>query len=119
MLRKRNLPTYCDGIVEVYREKPGITSFGAKKNAASLDDLEPVITLAFKEESKRERDFEFAEQRGFNLSMKIRTHIAPGPDSGCKAVIGWSIYDISYIDRTRTEMYLYLEGGRPLGRNDA
>lgn len=51
--------------------------------------------------------------------MKIKTHLAPGPDSGCKAIIDGSIYDISYIDKTRTEMYLYLEGGRPFAGNDA
>ena len=30
-----------------------------------------------------------------------------------KAVIGGTIYGIAHIDRTNTEMYLYLEGGVP------
>ena len=115
MLKKKNLPTYPDGVVAIYRDRQLRTSFGGKENPASTDAMDLVARLAFSEESKRERDFEFAEQRGFNLSMKIRTHSAPGVDSGCKALIGSSLFDVSYIDQTKTEMYLYLEGGYEFG----
>ena len=111
MLKKRNLPTYPDGVVLIYREKPMRTTFGGKENPTSTDDMELVAKLAFSEESKRERDFEFAEQQGFNLSAKIKTHLVSDVDSGCKALIGSKLFDVSYIDQTRTEMYLYLEGG--------
>lgn len=114
MLKKGKLPSYADGIIAIYREKPNSTSFGAKINASSVDDMDLVVTLAYSAQSIRERDFDFAEQMGFNLSAKVKTHFVRGVDSDCKAVIENNLYDISYIDKTKTEMFFYLEGGVPL-----
>lgn len=73
-----------------------------------------VCKLDFAELSKRQQDQEFAEQAGFALSLKIKTRNAPGVDSKCKAVIGNMLYDISYMDKTRAELFLYLEEVRKL-----
>ncbi len=37
-----------------------------------------------------------------------------GVDNKCKAVIDDYLYDVQYIDKSRTEMWLYLEGVRKL-----
>lgn len=115
MLKKRKLPTYNDGVVSIFREKQKGASFGARMNPESLDDLDFVVKLGFTAQSMREQDFVAAEQRGINVSTKIKTHLAPGVDAGCKALINGLIYDVSYIDPTRTELFLYLEGGTPFG----
>lgn len=105
---------YNDGVVYIYREKDKKTDFNAKQNAAALDDLEFVVKLAFEEMSKREQDLDFAEQSGFTLSLKVKTRFVKGVDNKCKAVIDGYLYDISYIDKSRTELYLYMEGVKPI-----
>ena len=79
-----------------------------------MDDMEFVVKLAFEEAAKREQDLEFAEQNGFSLSLKVKTRLFKAADNKCKAVIDGYLYDVSYIDKTRTEMWLYLEGVRPI-----
>lgn len=101
---------YNDGIISIYREKPRRTDFSAKQNVSIYDDMDFIVKLAFEEASKREQDMEFAEQLGFALSMKVKTRYVNGVDNKCKAVIDGYLYDVSYIDKTRTEMWLYLEG---------
>lgn len=110
---------YNDGIVKVYREIDRITDFGAKQNVRTMDNLIFVVKLDFAEQSRRQQDFEFAEQMGFSLSMKIRTRFRPGVDNKCKCIIGNTLYDISYLDSTRTEMYFYLEEVRRLAEYDS
>lgn len=119
MLKQRSkLPTYNDGIVYIYREKTIEASFGAKINPESLEDLDFVVKLNYSSQSVREQDFVFAEARGISVATKIKTHLAPGVDAGCKAIIGDLVYDVSYIDQTRAEMFLYLEGGAPFGNDE-
>ena len=72
------------------------------------------MKLDYEECSKREQDLEFAEQMGFALSLKIKTRYFKAVDNMCKAVIDGYLYDVSYVDKTRTEMWLYLEGVRSL-----
>ena len=110
--RKRN--TYNDGVVRVYRDKAKTTDFNAKRNVTTVDDLDLVVRLDFEESSRREEDLEFAERSGFSLTLKVRTRLAPGVDNACKAVVDGYLYDIRYVDKTRTEMWLYLEGVRAL-----
>lgn len=110
--RKRN--TYNDGVVSVYRDKSTTTDFNARRNAKTLDDLDFVVRLDFEESSRREEDLEFAERSGFSLTLKVRTRLVPGVDNACKAVVDGYLYDIRYVDKTRTEMWLYMEGVRSL-----
>ena len=39
----------------------------------------------------------------------VKNHIK-GVDNKCKAIIDGYLYDVSYVDSTRTELYLYLQG---------
>ena len=82
-----------------------------------LDDMEFIAKLDFEESSKREQDMEFANQNDFSLSLKIRTRYLQNVDNKCKAVIDSYLYDIKYVDKTRTEMWLYMEGVRSLVSN--
>ena len=114
-MRNRNkFSCYNDGVVSIYRDKATRTNFGAKQNTRVLDDMEFIAKLDYEEMSKRQQDQEFAEQSGFSLSMKIHTRLIPNVDSKCKAVIGDILYDVSYIDKTRTDLFLYLEEVRKL-----
>lgn len=101
---------YNDGVAHIYREKGRRSNFAAKENVSALGDMEFIAKLDFEESSKREQDLTFAEQSGFSLSMKIHTRLLAAVDNKCKAVIDGYLYDVSYVDKTRTEMWLYLEG---------
>lgn len=111
---RATLTAFNDGVVQIFRQKDRKTDFGARRNATSLDGLEFVVKLAFAEASKREQDLEFAEQSGFQLAMKVRTRYVPVVESKMKAVIGDTLYDISYMDKDGREMFLYLESVRKL-----
>ena len=110
MQNRPRFSLYNDGMVSIYREKDRRSNFSAKINAGSLNDLEPVAKLAYSETSKRQQDVEFAQQQGFTLTLKIKTRYIRGVDNKCKAVIDGYLYDVSYLDSTRTEMFLYLQG---------
>ena len=109
---------YNDGMVKIYRDRERKTDFGARKNVHTLGDMDFVVKLAFAEQSLRQQDLEFAEQRGFSLTYKIKTRLRREIDNKHKCVIGGYLYDIHFIDKTRTEMYLYLEGVGDIAAND-
>ena len=109
-MQKTKFNRYNDGVVSIYREKGRRTDFNAKQNVSALDNLDFIVKLAYEESAKREQDLDFAEQHGFSLSLKVRTRYVDGVDNKCKAIIGGYLYDVSYIDKTRTEMWLFLEG---------
>lgn len=111
---KRKFSAYNDGVVRIYREKPKSTDFNAKKNAKALDDMDFIVRLDYEEASRREEDLEFAERSGFSLTLKVKTRAVGGVDNRCKAVIDGYLYDVRYIDKNRTEMWLYMEGVRKL-----
>ena len=108
------LSKFNDGVVSIYQEIERKTDFSAKKNVSTLSDLKLLGKLDFEEMSKRNQDLEFAEQSGFSLSMKIKTRYIKEVTNKNKAVIDGYLYDISYIDKTKLEMYLYLEGVKPI-----
>ena len=110
-MNKFKFNRYNDGVAHIYREKEKLTTdFTVKKNVNVLDDMDFIVKLAYEESTKREQDLEFANQQGFSLTAKIRTRYVKGVDNKCKAVIDGILYDISYIDFNKTEMWLYLEG---------
>lgn len=111
---KRKLSTYNDGVVRIYRERPRKTEFGAKRNVSTVEDMDFVVRLDYEEASRREEDLEFAEKSGFSLTLKIKTRAVSGVDNKCKAVIDGYLYDVRYTDKTRTEMWLYMEGVKAL-----
>lgn len=117
-MQKPRFSRYNDGVVSFYREKPNRSNFGARINPTALDGLDFIAKLAFSEESKRQQDLEFADSMQFSLDMKIKTRYIKGIDNKCKAVINGYLYDISYIDTTRTEMYLYMQGVDKIAATD-
>lgn len=113
-MNKPKFPRYNDGVVSIYREKEKRSNFAAKENVSALDDMEFIAKLDFEESSKREQDLTFAEQSGFSLTLKIRTRYLPTVDNKCKAVIDGYLYDIAYVDKSRAEMWLFMEGVKKL-----
>lgn len=106
---KNKFSRYNDGVVLIYRAKEKKTDFNAKRNVSTLDDMEFICKLDYEEMSKREQDLEFAEQMGFSLSMKVKTRFVKAVDNKCKAVIDGYLYDISHLDKSKTESFLYME----------
>lgn len=113
-MMKVEFSKYNDGVVRIYREKERKTDFNARQNVSTLDNMTFIVRLDYQEMSKREQDLEFANQNGFSLSLKVKTRLVAGVDNKCKAVIDGYLYDVSYIDKSRTEMFLYLEGVKQL-----
>ena len=113
-MQKTKFSRYNDGVVFIYREKVKKSNFSAKENVSALDDMDFIAKLDFELSSKREQDLAFAEQNGFSLSLKIRTRLLAATDNKCKAVINGYLYDVSYVDKNRVEMWLYLEGIKEL-----
>ena len=113
-MNKSKFSRYNDGVVMIYRERPRKTDFNAKENVSALDDLDFIVKLDYEESSRREQDVTFAEQMDFSLSLKVRTRYIAAVDNKCKAIINGYLYDIKYVDKTRVEMWLYLEGVRPI-----
>lgn len=113
-----NNKTYNDGIINVYKEKNNLatTNFNEKKNTKTLDDMELVIPLAFKEMSKRQQDFDFANTLGHSLTMKVKTRLVDDVKNSHKVIYAGSIYDIIYLDadRINKELYIYMEEVRPI-----
>ena len=114
-MQKVKFAKYNDGVARIYREKKRSNDFNAKQNVSVLDDMDFIAKLDFEQSAKREEDQTFAEQSGFTLSLKIRTRLVNAIDNKCKAIIDGYLYDVSYIDKNRTEMWLYLEQIRKLG----
>lgn len=113
-MKKKQTKRYNDGIVKLYREVPKRSSFSAKQNVSVLDDMEFIVKLAYEEVSKREQDQEFANQNDFSLALKIKTRYTKNIDNKCKAVINEWLYDVKYADKTKTEIYFYLEEVRKI-----
>lgn len=114
-MKKREFARYNDGMMHIYREKSRQTDFSAKRNVSALEDMEYIAKVAFCETSKREQDLAFAEQNDFSLSLKVKTRFMPNVDNKLKVVIDGYLYDVAYVDKTRTEIYWYLEGVKSIG----
>lgn len=113
-MNKPKFTRYNHGVVSIYREKGKRSNFAAKENVSDLEDMGFVVKLAYEESSKREQDLQFAEQMGFALTLKIRTRCLNLVDNKCKAVIDGYLYDVAYVDKGRTEMWIFLEGVKKL-----
>lgn len=111
---KRMLPSYPDGVLKVYVPKDRKTDFGARRNIEKVDDMEFVCSLCFNVQTIREQDYDFAERSSFKLSLKVRTPRFDLVKSNCLALIGTTLFDVSHIDATQGEMYLYLEEVREI-----
>ena len=110
------ITNYNDGYIRVYKERNKESDFGARKNIKTFDDLEFIVKLAYKECSKRQQDFDFAESRNRTLNIKIKTRFYKNISNYDKVVIKNILYDIVYfdIDREKQEIYFYLEEAREI-----
>ena len=113
---KNKIPYYLDGFLTVYRPNDNKTTFGAKKNVLSVDDMELLYKLAYTQSYKRQQDLEFAESNGRDLSLKVKTRLVSGVRNSDKVIINNTLYDIVYADEDRInhELYLYLEEVRTI-----
>ena len=107
---------YNDGYIRAYKEKNKESDFGARKNIKTFDDLEFIVKLAYKECSKIQQDFDFAESRNRTLNIKIKTRFYKNISNYDKIVINNILYDIVYIDidKENRELYFYLEEVRTI-----
>nr|DAY92764.1 MAG TPA: head tail adaptor [Caudoviricetes sp.] len=110
---------YIDGMVYFYLPGDAETSFGAKKNPKSVEDMKFFAKLAYTEKSKRQQDYENANQNGYELSKKIVTPLYKKVDNKMKVVDDGYIYDIISVDydRVNSEMYLMLHEVRKVETN--
>lgn len=106
-----------DGYIEICVEKDNKTDFSAVVTPKSMNDMNTIVALAYKEQYKRQQDYEFAEANDKTLSIKARTLIYDEVTTNHKAVIDGTLYNIFKIDQDKAErvMYLYLEEDRKLG----
>ena len=109
MLKGGKSTAFRDGVVYIYKDNGAKSDFSALKAPKKLSDMAFIVKLAYKENSRRTQDVEFAEQSGFNLAMKIQTRYVPTVQTKHKAVINGKMYAISYLDKSINDMFLYLE----------
>ena len=105
-----------DGYVSIYMQKDNKTDFSAAITPKNLDAMDKCVDLAYKEQYKRQQDYEFAESSGNTLSLKVRTLLYEIITTKHKAVIGNTVYSIFKIDQEKEDrvMYLFLEEERKL-----
>lgn len=110
MALKRYQQKYTDGIVHIYEDVSPASSFGAKTNVDSMDDLNLICSLRFQEAARRQQDLAWAEMVEINLTRKVKTPLCKLVQSGHQALIGQTLYNISQLDTSleTNELYLYL-----------
>lgn len=112
---RKHLPTYPSGIVEIFQDRAGASTFSAKRNPRTLDDLEAVVTLRYSAESVRESDVSMAHQEGVAITLKLRTPFVDGVSVKQKALVDGKLYDIIRVDPDgRRQLFIYLSGGRAI-----
>lgn len=113
---KSDFDTFTSGILRVCRPRPEVTDFQAVRNITGEGDLDVLYTLAYSEESRRTQDYEFAEQAGRKLDLKVKVRWRPDIDTDQRVLIGRKLYSIYEMDSSsdRRTLYLYLEEERDL-----
>lgn len=113
---RRHLPTYPDGVMEVYRKPPAGSSRAASALPDGTDGLEKVCSLCYSVETMRERDIEFAQQLGVEETLKLRCPLCEFVSPKQLVVIEGCIYNITRIDPSgKRELFVYLGGGVCIG----
>lgn len=121
-MNKKKVSSYNDGIVGVYVENSTLinTDFNVKRNARTIENYDFIMNLFYSEVNARDEDFVFAESMGKKLTMKIKTPLVAGVKSNHKIILNDYVYDIIKIDpdRRNKDLYIYLEGGRKLEKQN-
>ena len=109
MSRKTQQRAYADGMMYLYVRK-------GSANPKTIDDLTPAGKLRFDYRSIRQEDYEFSEQLGRQLALKVNAPLCDIPTAESFVRIGDVLYAIIRIDpdRRKKEMYMYLTEVRRL-----
>lgn len=113
---QKEMKTYNDGYLHIYRQNQAPSDFGAVLNTRTTNDMEYIIKLAYSERSKREEDIEWAESCDRTLSFKAVCPLADFVKTSYQVVCTGKLYSIINIDydRKNREMYLYMEEVRDI-----
>lgn len=113
---KSKFSTFNDGMLYICKPESEVNSFNAVKNPVKRSDLTRTLKLAFCEMSRRDQDLAFAESQGRTLTLKIKTRLHGDITKQHQVLIGDILYSIIHLDpdRSKDEMYLYLEEVRKL-----
>lgn len=117
MKTSKTIAPYRDGYVSFVRPLgSNISSFGAKKNTRSTDDVSPVILLAYDRMTHRQRDLEFAYSVDKELDMKIKCPYHPDVNTKLQAIIEDTLYDVYEVDPdiNNMVMFIYMQENRKL-----
>lgn len=116
-MKTKNKPrVYNDGVCYIVCENKSPSSFAARENGTTAEDFAELYRLMFADVSIREQDLDFAEAIGRSLNRKIKTPLVNGVNARQKVIISNVLYDVvnADIDRSNSEIYLYLEEVREL-----
>lgn len=118
MMRKPYLPSYSSGVLTVVEQKQVMTDFGARRNAKTLDDTNPLASLCYEVVSIRDSDQEFADREAFTLSLKVKCPAFNVVKPDHMVIIDRMLYAIKYMDKDPANIWLYLEEVREI-KDDA
>lgn len=113
---KAKFTNYNDGVLFICKPESDHNDFNAVKNPTKKTELDKIFKLDFTEMSRRDQDMEFAEGQGRTLTMKVKTRLLDQVNKLHQVLIGDVLYSIINVDkdRSRQEMYFYLEEVRNL-----
>ena len=117
MKMRRAIPAFRDGYVSFVRPlESNISSFGAKKNTRTTEDVCQVVDLAYDEKTKRQQDLEFAYSADKTLDMKICCPYHPDVNTKLQAIIENTLYDVYMVDpdKNNMQMFVYMQENRKL-----
>ena len=121
MKMRRVIPAFRDGYVSFVQPLgSNISSFGAKKNTRTTEDVSQVVELAYDEKTKRQQDLEFAYSADKTLDMKICCPYHPDVNTKLQAIIENTLYDVYEVDpdKNNMQMFIYMQENRKLGSVD-
>ena len=117
MKTSKKVAPYRDGYVSFVRPiGSNVSSFGAKKNTRSTDDVTSVVMLAYDRMTHRQQDLEFAYNMDKSLDMKLRCPFHPAVNTKLQAIIEDVLYDVYEVDPdiNNMQMFVYLQENRRL-----
>ena len=111
MKNNKNITSFLDGFLYIYRNNNELNPFGAKINTNNVKNMELIYKLAYSETFKRLQDYELANSSNGELTLKVKTHLVKGIFSTDKVLINNTMYSIIYLDEDKFNktLYLYLE----------
>lgn len=117
MKTRKAIPAFRDGYVSFVQPLgSNISSFGAKKNTRTENDVSSVVLLAYDRMTHRQQDLEFAYNVDKSLDMKIRCPYHPDVSTKLQAIIEDTLYDVYEVDPdiNNMQMFVYMQENRRL-----